>query len=123
MTTVHILPRTALELRRAGCDLAAHAGALWECVARDDRARRVWELRLSTPQMISLLERLAQGETSAAAGDVTVTVCPDPEAEAAVAGWANQQLARHIEPNEPAAAVRERPVPAVSGRPQLRYLA
>lgn len=93
--SLHILPSTSLDLRSCKSAELELTGQLWTLVNRDSRARPSWELRLGTPVLLGLLEKLAEGEAVAQVGGVQLTVYPDPDLEEAIAFWAGQQLDRY----------------------------
>lgn len=92
--TLNVLPHCSLALRPLRSDGAAHERA-WMLCSRDDRARAMWEVVLTTPALIALLECLSEGQATADAGGMRIAVYPDPVLERAVAHWATQQLARY----------------------------
>jgi hypothetical protein len=92
--TLNLLPHCTLELRPLRGD-GPLQDRLWLLCSRDDRARPMWEVTLSTPMLHALLECLAEGQDTANAGTLQIRIYPDPELERSVMNWAGQQLARY----------------------------
>lgn len=92
--TLNMLPHCTLELRPLPGDGAVQDRA-WLLCSRDDRARPMWEVVLSTPMLHALLECLAEGHDTANAGSLQLRIYPDPQLEHWVMNWASQQLARY----------------------------
>lgn len=93
--TLNMLPHCTLELRPVRGDDAPPQDRCWLLCSRDDRARPLWEVVLSTPMLYALLECLAEGHDAANAGTLQLRIYPDPVLERYVMNWANQQLARY----------------------------
>jgi hypothetical protein len=93
--TLNMLPQCTLELRPLRDDGGSSQDRCWLLRSRDDRARPLWEVVLSTPMLHALLECLAEGHDAANAGALQLRIYPDPELERFVMNWATQQLARY----------------------------
>lgn len=93
--TLNMLPQCTLDLRPLRGDSLPAQERLWLLCSRDDRARPMWEIVLSTPVLHALLECLAEGHATANAGNLQLRIYPDPELERSVMQWASQQLSRY----------------------------
>lgn len=91
---LHLLPNSHLELRPVHGQ-SAQRELSWLLRSRDDRARPLWEVVLTTSALHALLERLADGEASARSGSLQLQVYADADLESSVRAWAGQQLSRH----------------------------
>lgn len=92
---LNILPRCTIEVRMLSGNELLPDERNWLLCSRDDRARPMWEVELSTTMLHTLLESLAEGKASVSTGSWNVQIYPDAELEEAILNWANQQLARY----------------------------
>ena len=90
----HLLPHAHLELRPLHGQSAQHE-LKWLLRSRDEQARPLWEVVLTTPVLRELLEALADGKASVASADLQLKVYADVALEASISSWATQQLDRH----------------------------
>ncbi len=92
---LNVLPQCMLDLRPLRDDGLSAQERLWLLCSRDERARPMWEIVLSTPVLHALLECLAEGHATANAGNLQLRIYPDPDLERTVIRWANQQRSRY----------------------------